>query len=70
MSHKSPFPVGAIYCGIVAIHFPYIAIYRDTLFEYRDSPSLPPLVPVSFTEGASGNTKSSSYTRGLVVLAN
>ena len=38
VAQKSPFLVGAIYCGIIAIHFPYIAIYRDTLLKYRDSP--------------------------------
>ena len=27
-----------IYCGIIAICLPHIAIYRDTLMAYRDSP--------------------------------
>ena len=28
-----------IYCGIIAICLPHIAIYRDTLMAYRDSPN-------------------------------
>ena len=34
---------GTIYCGIIAICLPHIAIYRDTLLEYRDSPNEQPL---------------------------
>ena len=29
-----------IYCDIIAICLPHIAIYRDTLMAYRDSPSI------------------------------
>ena len=31
---------GTIYCGIIAICLPHMAIYRDTLLAYRDSPNV------------------------------